>query len=124
MRCPGFRPAKAMVSAGLRSASRSRSACGRAGSATAAAMALGTATGLADAVDASVAKQMAAASVAVDRIPKPVDMMGLSLLWVSESTALRRLKPSRVQARRRSEDFVRRADNSHVTFIESGQRAV
>ena len=67
MRCPDFRPAKAMHSAGLRSASRSRSACGRAGSATAAAMALGTTGGSAAPADARVAKQMAAASVAVDR---------------------------------------------------------
>jgi len=67
MRWPGFRPAKATHSAGLRSASRSRSACGRAGSATAAAMYLGTAGDLAIAVDESMATQLAAANNAIDR---------------------------------------------------------
>src|SRR5512147_999257 len=56
-----------MHSAGLRSASRSRSACGRAGSATAAAMAFGTAGVLAAPMDANVAKPMTAASAAADR---------------------------------------------------------
>src|ERR1700719_4760990 len=41
MRSPGFTPAKATTSAGLRAASRSLSAAGRAGSATAARMAEG-----------------------------------------------------------------------------------
>src|SRR6185503_4333981 len=75
-----------MHSAGLRSASRSRSACGRAGSATAAAMGLGMAGDLAEPTVANVAKPMAAASIAVDpcrnklvmMIPRSVDFGRLS----------------------------------------------
>src|SRR4051812_19187159 len=74
MRWPAFNPAKAMHSAGLRSASRSRSACGRAGSATAAAMAFGTVGLLALPMDAIVAKQMAATSVVADRRRNTVGM--------------------------------------------------
>src|ERR1044072_3988865 len=77
MRWPGFNPAKAMHSAGLRSASRSRSAWGRAGAATAVAIGVGMLGVLAFASDASATTPTAAANTAADRLRKMAGMRSL-----------------------------------------------
>src|SRR5690349_459045 len=96
-----------MHSAGLRSASRSRSACGRAGSATAAAMGLGTEGDLAAPCEANAARHAAAANVVIHRLRKAWVMVVSPFLLPRPD---RRPASARVHGRRQAEALARYAE--------------